>query len=79
MDIQKAMEFILEQEAKLNVQMQALTEKMDRLTERTVEVDERHDREMADVRAELRRTVRLTVQERRNQRARRQELNQKIT
>jgi predicted nucleic acid-binding Zn-ribbon protein len=79
MDLQRAMEFILEQEAKLHDQMQALTEKMDGLTDRMLEVEERHDREMADVRAELRRAVRLSVQEHRNERARRQELDKKIT
>jgi chromosome segregation ATPase len=86
MDLQRAMEFVLEQEAKLHIQMQALTEKMDGLTERMLELEERHDREMADgraataeLRAELRRAVRLSVQEHRNERARRQELDQKIT
>src|SRR5215472_872993 len=61
------MEFILEQQAQMAVQ-QAQAE------ERAREGEERHNREMARIERILRRAIALGVQEARNQRKRRQDL-----
>ena len=61
MDLEKTMEFILEQQAVLSV--------------RQLE----HDREMAEIRKELGRAIRLGVREIRSERKKRQELDEKIT
>jgi hypothetical protein len=45
-----------------------------RFDERLLEMAERHDREMAEIRRELGRAVRLSIQETRNERKRRQEM-----
>ncbi|HXB73876.1 MAG TPA: hypothetical protein VNY05_36895 [Candidatus Acidoferrales bacterium] len=45
-----------------------------RLDERLLEFAERHDREIAEIRRELGRAIRLSIQETRNERKRRQEM-----
>jgi hypothetical protein len=45
-----------------------------RLDERLLEFAEQHDREIAEIRRELGRAVRLSIQETRNERKRRQEM-----
>ena len=45
-----------------------------RYDERLLELAEQHDREMAEIRRELGRAVRLSIQETRNERKRRQEM-----
>jgi len=47
--------------------------------ERQAAANERHAREMAEIRGILRRAIRLGVQEARNERRRRSELDEKIT
>jgi hypothetical protein len=86
MDVQKTMEFLLEQQARFDAQMGLLTVKMDEAAERAAEMDERHDREMADLRGSLselrgslRQAVRLSVEEQRRERVRRQALDEKMT
>jgi hypothetical protein len=49
------------------------------LEERQVYGEERHDREMASIRAELRRAVLLSIREARAERGKRQTLDQKVT
>jgi 4-aminobutyrate aminotransferase-like enzyme len=96
MDVEKTIEFMLGQQARFDAQLSQLTEKMDELTEkmdeqgeraaeRAAEMDERHEREMADVRAvlagvgyELRRGIRLSIEEHRRERVRRQALDTKM-
>src|SRR5437870_1395375 len=65
MDVQKTMEFILEQQA----HCQSL---IDQSTEQ-------HKREMAEIRKELRRGIRLSVEEARRERKRRHELDARLT
>jgi hypothetical protein len=67
MNIERNIEFILEQ-------MAALTTGLTELRERQLDAEERHDREMADIRGELRRAIRFSVEEHRRERVRRQEL-----
>ncbi|MBZ5725685.1 MAG: hypothetical protein LAP87_11885 [Acidobacteriia bacterium] len=58
------MEFILEQQARLSVQQEKSAE--------------RHDREMAGIRNQLRRAVELSVREARSERRRRQEADARL-
>ena len=85
MDVEKTIELLLEQQARLDArfdaQMSQLTEKMGEAADRAAEMDERHDREMADIRGSLselrgslRQAVRLSVEEQRRERVRRQDL-----
>ena len=60
MDVEKTIEFILSQQAKNEARLGAM--------------DERHDREMHQIREQLRRAVRLAVQDARTERKRRQEM-----
>ena len=96
MDVERTIEFLLGQQARFDVQLSQLTEKMDKLTdkmdeqaeraaERTAEMDERHEKEMSDVRAvlagigyELRRGIRLSIEEHRRERLRRKSTDTKI-
>ena len=93
MDVERTIEFILGQQARLDAQMAAkmaeLTEKMDeqaeRAAERAAEMDERHEKEMSDVRAvlagigyELRRGIRSSIEEHRRERVRRKSLDMKF-
>ena len=89
MDVEKTIEFLLEQQARFDAQLSQLTEKMDeqaeRAAERAAEMDERHEREMSDVRAvlagigyELRRGIRSSIEEHRRERMRRKSLDLKI-
>lgn len=67
MDIQKTIEFILEHQAHFATQLEEM-----RLHQLAAE--ERHDREMAAIRSELRRAIRLSIEEHRRERVRRHEL-----
>jgi CRISPR/Cas system-associated exonuclease Cas4 (RecB family) len=68
-DVEKTIEFILTQQARNEARVGAM--------------EERHNREMQQIRDELRRGVRLAVQDARHERKRRQEMaehwDQKIT
>ena len=95
-DVEKTIEFLLEHQARFEVRMADLTEKMAELTdkmddqteraaERAAEMDERHDKEMSDVRAvlagigyELRRGIRSSIEEHRRERVRRKAQDMKI-
>jgi hypothetical protein len=93
MDVEKTMEFLLAQQARFDAQMSELTEKMNLLVDQHIGMEERHDREeerhdreIADIRAvaastrvELRRGIRLSVEEQRRERVRRQALDDGIT
>jgi hypothetical protein len=56
-----------------------MDEKLEAWTERQLQAEERHDKEMAEIRAELRRAVRLSIEEQRRERVRRQELTKKLS
>jgi len=58
---------------------EALTETVELLAERRTEAEERHARETADFRRDLRRAFAMGVQEARNQRRRSAALDEKIT
>ena len=60
----------------IDERIEALTMNLELLTEHTADGEERHEREMADIRAELRRGVRLSIQEARAERGRRQKLEE---
>ena len=78
MDVEKTIGFLLGQQARFDAQMGLLTEKMDYAADRALAMDERHDREMADLRDSLRRAVRLSTEEHRRERVRRQALDEKM-
>jgi hypothetical protein len=85
MDLQKAIDFMVEQQENFHVRMSELTEKMDRWVDQSIGMEERHDREIAEIRAieastrvELRRAIRASVEEQRRERARRQALDDKL-
>ena len=80
------MELILEQQASFNVRMEQLAEtvhqiggKLEELAEHQLNAEERHDRETTDLRAELRRAIRMSIEEHRRERVRRRELDQGLT
>jgi hypothetical protein len=71
MDVEKTMEFILEQQAHMAA----------RLDQGKAQADEqlaRHDRQIAQINTILRRAVRLTVQEARAERKRRREADERL-
>ncbi|HXB71025.1 MAG TPA: hypothetical protein VNY05_22510 [Candidatus Acidoferrales bacterium] len=78
MDVQSTIEFLFGQQARFDAQMAELTEKMDLMVDHQIGMDERHDREIADIRSALRQAVRLSVEEQRRERARRQALDTKV-
>src|SRR5262249_15558083 len=87
MDVQKTMEFILEQQSHFSANIEVLTERLNSVTEkldtlaerqlqaeeRQTQAEERHERDMFAIRAELRRGVRLSIEEQRRERVRRKE------
>ena len=88
MDIERTIEFLLEQQAAQQARAEAqqarfdaqqaafradFEERQKRYEERQKAYEERHEREMAGIRAELRRGVRLAVEEARRERKRRKE------
>ncbi len=73
MDVERTIEFILEQQANLSVHQAALTVQLENLTAQQAKAAEQHGREMAGIRNQLRRAVELSVREARNERKRRQE------
>jgi hypothetical protein len=95
-DVEKTIELLLEHHARFDTQLSQLTGKMaeltenmderdDRAAERAAEMDERHDKEMSDVRAvlagigyELRRGIRSSIEEHRRERVRRKAQDMKI-
>ena len=72
MDIEKTMEFLLGQQARF----EAL---MFHLADRAADMEDRHDREMSEIRSALSRAVRAGIEEQRRERVRRNELDGKIT
>jgi hypothetical protein len=78
MDVEKTIEFLLEHQARFEVRMAELTDKMDLMVDQQIGMEERHDREMAEIRASLRQAVRLSVEEQRRERVRRQALDTKV-
>ena len=71
MDVEKTMEFILDQMAQLAVQQAEAGERQAR-------AEERHDREISQIRGTLDRAVRLGIREARHERRRRQALDDKV-
>jgi hypothetical protein len=71
MDIEKAIESIIEQQANLTLRQLEAEERNDR-------AHVQHGIEMAEIRSELRRVVRLSIQESRNDRKLRQEVGQEF-
>jgi uncharacterized protein YqfA (UPF0365 family) len=75
MDLEKAIEFLLQQQAasqaRFDAQMEQIGAKLDASSERA-------EREIAQIRAELRRAVRLSIQEARTERKRRKEEDAKL-
>lgn len=72
MDVQQTIEFLLEHQAALEVLMEELAG-------RSAEMDERHDRLSLELRNDFRRAVRMSIEEQRRERARRADLDGKIT
>jgi len=68
MDVEKTIEFLLGQRVRFDAQMVELTGKMDLMVDRQIGMDERHDREIGDIRSALRQAVRLSVEEQRRER-----------
>ena len=93
MDIERTMQFIVEQMAALAAREEKwrdeAAERQKRMDERQSELEaefterilageERHDREMASIRAELRRGIRLSVEEHRRERVRRHAMEEEL-
>ena len=96
MDVEKTIEFLLEQQARFDAQLaksaeelrqsrldfderQKLYDERQKLyDERQKRYEETHNREMGQIRAELRRGVRLAVQEARAERKRRKEEDERL-
>ena len=85
MDIERTMQFIVEQLAALTAReekwreeaeerQKRIEERQDQLTEWQLQAEERHDKEMGEIRAELRRAIRFSVEEHKRERVRRHEL-----
>jgi len=74
MDIEKTMEFLLEQQSRFDSQMDRLSEFQIQAEERQASSEARHDTDMAAIRAELRRAVRFSVEESRREREQRHKL-----
>jgi hypothetical protein len=86
MDIQKAMEFMLESQARFDAAMAKLTAYQIEAEARHLKEmadtrirDARHDQEMAELRAELRRAEHMAIEEFRRERQRRLEIYQQQT
>ena len=79
MGIEKAMQFILEHQAQAEVQMARMREAQERMRQAQEQSSARHDKEMAEIRQVLRRAIRLGVQEARNERKRRQEMDARLS
>jgi hypothetical protein len=62
----------------LTGKMADLTDKMDSMVDQQIGMEERHDREIADIRSALRQAVRLSIEEQRRERVRRQALDTKV-
>jgi hypothetical protein len=84
MDVERTMQFIVENLASVSTRLDKMAERESRMEERKSELeaqyaawilaaDERAKREIALIRAELRRGVRDSVEEQRRERARRRE------
>src|SRR5712692_8833126 len=78
MDVEKTIEFLLEHQARFEVRMAELTDKMVALIDRGLDSEERHDREITEIRGELRRAIRAGIEEQRRERVRRQALDAKV-
>jgi hypothetical protein len=89
MDVEQTIEFLLGQQVRFDTQMGALNEKfaekmaelsdkMESMVDYQIGMDERHDREIADIRSALRQAVRLSVEEQRRERVRCQALDAKV-
>src|SRR5437763_13676617 len=89
MDVERTIEFLLEQQAAsqarfdaqhaqfradYEVRQKQYEERQKQYEDRQKQYDERHALEMAQIRQELRRGIRLSVEEARRERVRRQEL-----
>ena len=79
MDIERAIDFILDQQARAAEAQRRLEEQQEKLAIQQTQSAQRHDQEMSAIRGEFRRAVRLGVHELRAERKRRQELDDKIT
>jgi hypothetical protein len=75
MDLERAMEFLLEQQAASQARFDA---RMTQIDAKMHERAERADKEIEQIRSELRRAVRLSVQEARAERKRRREGDEKL-
>lgn len=81
MDVEKTIAFLLEHQASFAVRMGQIAERLDQVTGRLDQVTERVGRlaeEGTKTRADLRRAIRLGVQEARAERARRRDLESKL-
>src|SRR4051794_13317713 len=73
MDVQKTMEFIVEQQANFTPRMEAMQVQQQEMQLRQLVAEERHDREIGQIRTTLRSAIRLSIEEQRRERAKRNE------
>jgi len=89
MDTQRTMDFILENLAAVSTRLEKMAERQSRLedrqselaaelTERLLQSDERHEKHMFEIRDELRRAIRYSVEEHRRERVRRHALEEEM-
>jgi len=78
MDVQRAIEFLLQQQAQFAAQSDARMTRVEEMVERVARNQERADGEIREIRNEMRRAVRLSVQEARAERKRRKEADEQL-
>ena len=76
MDIEKAISFLLEQQAASQARFDA---RIDQLTEFQMNAERRHTVEMADIRLDLKRAIQAGVVEARDERKRRHEMHEELS
>jgi hypothetical protein len=89
MDIERTMQFIVENLAAVTARLEKMAERQGRVEDRQAELaaefnermmqsDERHEREISAVRNELRRAIRYSVEEHKRERIRRHEVEDQM-
>jgi hypothetical protein len=76
MDLEKAISFLLEQQATSQARFDA---RIDKLAEFQMEAERRHTVEIADIRLELKRAIQAGVVEARQERKRRNEMHEELS
>ena len=86
MDVERTIAFLVENQARFDVKLAELGDKINLLVDRQIEAENRHEKavvdsrkDMADLRSELRRAIHASVEEQRRERQRRHEMEDRLT